>query len=140
MKLNAKILKNVDNVNSWKYAAQSSIQEGQANSVYLQLVDLDKIPGNDKSTVLPENPMRYISQATTLTVEATFSSIDDSGDIVVIGTQPFADDKSIWKISLSDTQLPKSGNFKLKVTEDGIDKQMLIKNSIVVDLLNIGGC
>lgn len=140
MRLSSKILKNVANINTWQYGNQATVQEGQANDIYIQLVDLDKTPGIDKSSVLPECPLRYIPQGSVIAVEATFPSIDDAAEIIVVGSQPFADDKSIWKISLSSTQLPKSGNFKLKLTEDGVDKYILVKNGVSVDLLNIGGC
>jgi hypothetical protein len=140
MRLNAKILKNVANVNNWQYANQASIQEGQVNEIYLQLVDYDKVPGSDKSVALPDSPLRYIPQGTTVALVATFPSIDSAEEFEVSATQPFADDKSIWKISLLSTQLPKSGNFKLKLTEDGVDKHILVKNSIAVDLLNVGSC
>lgn len=140
MRLNAKVLKNVANVNSWYYSNQAHVQEGQINEIYVQLVDLDKVPGNDKSSVLPDNPLRYIPQGAVNALEATFPSIDDAADLVVSATQPFADDKSIWKITLSAAQLPKSGNFKLKLTEDGADKFILVKNGVSVDLLNVGGC
>ena len=140
MRLNAKILKNVANINQWQYASQTTIQEGQANEIYVQLVDLDKTPGIEKSSVLPDFPLRYISQAAAQALQATFPSIDDAAEFAVSGTQPFADDKSIWKFTLTASQLPKSGNFKLKLTEDGVDKFILVKNSIVVDLLNVGSC
>lgn len=140
MRLNAKILKNVAGVNQWSYANQSSVQEGQANEIYVQLVDLDKTPGPEKSSALPDFPLRYLSQASVIALEATFPSIDDAEEITVSGSQPFADDKSIWKFTLTSSQLPKSGNFKLKLTEDGIDKFILVRNAISVDLLNVGSC
>lgn len=139
MRLNAKILKNVANVNNWQYANQASIQEGQANEIYFQLVDYDKVPGSDKSSALPDSPLRYMPQGVA-SVSATFPSIDSALEFTVVATQPFADDKSIWKISLLSTQLPKSGNFKIKLTEDGADKNILAKNAIAVDLLNVGSC
>jgi len=140
MRLNAKILKNVANINQWYYSNQATVQEGQANEIYVQLVDLDIAPGLEKSTTLPDFPLRYISQGAVVALAATFPSIDDAAEIVVSGSQPFAGDKSIWKFSLTALQLPKSGNFKLKLTEDGIDKQILVKNAISVDLLSVGSC
>ncbi len=139
MRLNAKILKNVANVNNWQYANQASIQEGQANEIYFQFVDYDKVPGSDKSSALPDSPLRYMPQGE-VSVSATFPSIDTALEFTVVATQPFADDKSIWKVSLLSTQLPKSGNFKIKLTEDGADKNILAKNAIAVDLLNVGSC
>lgn len=140
MRLNAKILKNVANVNTWEYAHQASVQEGQANQIYVQLVDLDKVPGQDKSVALPENPMRYLPQGTVVSAEAEFPSIDDAEVLTVSGTQPFADDKSIWLFTLSDAQIPKSGNFKIKITEDGLDKYILVKGGVSTNLLNVGDC
>ena len=136
MRLNAKILKNVADVNNWQYANQASIQEGQVNEIYLQLVDYDKVPGSDKSTALPDSPLRYMPQAgASLTAR-----IPSAQDFEVNASQPYANDTSIWKISLLSTQIPKSGNFKLKLTEGGADKQILVKNAIAVDLLNVGSC
>jgi len=140
MRLNAKILKNVASVNQWQYGSQAYVQEGQSNEIYLQLVDLDKVPGTDKSVALPENPMRYIPQGSVVTLVATFPSIDSAQELVIEAIQPFADDKSIWKISLSSSQLPKTGNFKLKLTEDSEEKSMLVKNGVSVNLLEVGGC
>ena len=140
MRLSAKILKNVASVNQWYYGNQASVQEGQANEIYLQIVNLDITPGAEKSAALPEYPIRYISQATVSALVATFPSIDDASEFSITATQPFASDKSIWKLSLSNTQLPKSGNFKLKLTEDGADKNILVKNGVSVDLLNEGSC
>lgn len=140
MRLNAKILKNVANVNSWSYANQAAVQEGQANEIYFQLVDYDQIPGNDKSVALPDSPLRYMPQGTVIDLSASFDSIDSAQKMTVVGQQPFPQDPSIWKISLLATQVPKSGNFQIKLTEDGKTKNILAKNAITVDMLNVGGC
>lgn len=141
MKLSGKILENVINVNSYKYANQAYITEGSNNEVFIQLVDnLKTAEIHPKSEVLPDNPLRYMSQATILTVEAKFPSIDDNSVITVAGTQEFADDKSIWKFELLPSQLPASGSFQIIVTEDGNVKVFNIINAISVELTNIGGC
>jgi hypothetical protein len=140
MRLNAKILKNVAGVNNWSYANQASVQEGQANEIYFQIVDYDQIPGTDKSIALPDAPLRYIPQGTEIGLSASFPSIDSAQEFTIIGIQPFADDKSIWKVTLLSSQVPKSGNFKIRLIEDGNAKNILAKNAITVDLLNVGGC
>lgn len=140
MRLNTKILKNIAGVNNWSYTDQASVQEGQSNDIYFQLVDYDQIPGNDKSVALPDSPLRYMPLGTIVTLSATFPSIDSAQEFSVIGTQPFPQDKSIWKVTLLSTQLPKSGNFKIKLTEDGVDKNILAKNAVSVDLLNVSSC
>lgn len=141
MRLSAKILESVVNVNSYKYTNQAYIVEGSTNDVYIQLVDLSKTAEiSPKSKVLPDNPLRYMSQATALSVTAIFPSIDDSSIITVVGTQPFTDDKSIWKFSLTSSQLPASGSFQVSVVEDGNNKTFSIINSVAVELTNQGGC
>lgn len=133
MRLNAKILKNVASVNQWEYADQAYVQEGQINEVYLQLVDLDKALGTDC-------PLRYLSQAASIALEVTFPSIDDSTVIAASATQPFSDDKSIWRVTLAANQVPNSGAIRIKLTEDGVDKYFLVSAAISVQLLNDGGC
>lgn len=140
MRLNVKMLKNVSNINSWYYASEATIQEGQANEIYFQLVDFDKIPGNDKSVALPDSPLRYMPTGTIVTLTASFPSIDSAQEFTVVGTQPFPKDPSIWKLSLTANQLPKAGNFKITLVEDGVSKNILAKNALSVDLLNVGSC
>lgn len=142
MRLSAKIIKNVNSVNSWTYTNQSYMAEGQPNTLYLQLVDLDisTSPEPEKSLAFPQFPMRYISQATTLTSSVTFQSIDDSAEFSISGTQPFAQDKSIWKFDLGASQVPASGYIKVSIIEDSVTKSFVVKNAITVETLEIGGC
>ena len=141
MRLNARMLKNVASVNQWEYANEAHAQEGQVNDIYIQLVDLDKLPQIDKSVVLPEFPLRHIPQYTTsVALEVTFESIDDAAEFSIAGSKPFPQDESIWKFTLSSTQTPQSGNVKFKLTTDGSDKYFLVISGIRVDLLNVGGC
>ena len=133
MRLNARLLKNVAGVNYWEYANEAHIQEGQANDVYIQLVDLDKPLGKDC-------PLRYLSQATTVSIEATSPSIDDDQVITIAGSQVFPDDKSIWKFTFSSIQLPNSGAIQIKLTEDGVNKFFNILAALSVSLINDGGC
>lgn len=140
-RLSAKVLKNVANVNQWDYANQAHTQEGQINEFYVQLVDLNKIPAIDKSAALPDFPLRYMPQYTTsAALEATFDAIDDTEKFTVAGTQPFSDDKSIWKFTLSASQIPKSGNISFKLTLDGVESYFVAQNVIIVDSLNVGAC
>lgn len=142
MRLSAKILKNVVDVNHWQHANQAHIAEGQPNDVYIQLVDMDWSTKSspEQSAAYPQYPVRYISQAAAVSVEATFLSIDDAQEFSIVATQPFADDKSIYKFSLSSSQIPNAGNLVIKVTEDGVEKSFVIKQAIEVDLLNKGSC
>ena len=146
MRITAKMLKNVANVNNWQYANQAHVQENQANDIYFQLVDLDITPAIDKSLALPDFPLRYIPQGTSIALEVTFPALRSESDDVnaeqfsVAASQPFSDDKSIWKVSLTSSQLPKSGSITMKLTIDGVDKYFLVNNALAVDLLNVGSC
>ena len=142
MRLNARMLKNVTDVNHWEYAREAHIQEGQTNEFYLQLVDVDQVPDEEikKSIPLPDFPLRYIPQGTTITLELTFPDLNTDNNIVVDATQPFSDDLSIFKVTLNSLQTPHSGSVKARLTIDGVDKYFLMNNVIVTDLLEVGDC
>lgn len=141
MRLSAKPLKNVTNINSWKLSNQWFIGEGQANSLYLQLVDLEvETALNPSNGAFPNMPIRYISGATVITLKAEFDSVDDAEVISITASQPFANDKSIWKLDLSSSQNPGNGNVKITLTEDSVDKSFIMMNVIVLDSLEVGSC
>jgi len=139
--LSAKILTNVASVNQWNYCQEAQLFEGQANEFYLQLVDLSKnIDIGSAIGEISDHPIRYIPQGTRVSLKASFSSVDDTEEFEINATQPFSDDGSIWKIQIPSTQLPKSGNFQITLTEDGISKTVNLKSAISVNLLNISSC
>ena len=140
MRLSAKILKNVTGINRWEYASQAIVAEGQPNTVYIQLVDLEHSFKQEKSEAFPEFPIRYISSATTITMQAFFSALVDDEQITITGQQAFANDKSIWKFELAANQVPKSGSLKITMIEDGVSKTFLIQQAISTEVLGIGGC
>ena len=141
MRLSAKVLKNVINVNYWEYANEVYINEGSVNDLYFQIVNLNKTPeSSDMVGIVPEFPMRYISQATSISVKVTFESIDDAEEFEVNATQPFSDDKSIWKVALTSDQTPKAGSIKITITEDGVEKTFIVQSVIAVDYSEIGSC
>ena len=129
MRLSVKMLENVINVNNFNHVSQVYLQAGQINEFYFQLVDLNKDPS-----------LRYLSQATSMSVSVHFDSIDDAQAFDVSATKPFTDDKSIWKIALTAAQVPKSGAIKVTVTEDSVVKSFIVKAAISVELTEIGSC
>lgn len=146
MRLTAKILKNVSSVNHWDYANQAYIFEGQINEMYFQIVDLDKTPLIDKSVAFPEFPLRYMPTGAAVSLSVTFPALrndpTDAGaeEIVVAASQPFPQDPSIWKLTLSSSQTPKTGNIQITLTEDGAEKTFLSISAIAVEPLKHGGC
>jgi hypothetical protein len=138
MRLSAKILKSVANVNHFGYADQATIVEGSSNEFYLQLVDLDKLTYGKDSEALPDHPLRYMPAAGAALV-ATFSSLFEDEGFQINASQPFTDDKSIWKVELTDEQLPKTGNLILTLTENGNSRRFVVRFAIRVELNDVGG-
>src|SRR5690606_26598625 len=101
---------------------------------------LDKklYPAKD-STALPDCPLRYIPSQTA-TLEMEFDSLYDDEKFTVNAINPFPEDKSIWKVSMSDEQIPNSGNLIIHLTENGTTKRAVIRSVIYVELSEIGGC
>ena len=129
MKLSAKFLKNVANVNNFQYADQWEIAEGSAQTLHFQIVDKLK------------EDLRYMSQATVIdSVTVTFLDLDTDEEITKTAAQPFADDKSIWLITLAADEVPNSGAVSFAITEDGVEKKFKVNQAIVVDLLEDGSC
>ena len=128
MKLSAKFLKNVADVNCFQYVTQWDISEGSAQRLYFQVVDKLK------------EDLRYLSQATATSIDVIFLSVESDEEITKTATQAFADDKSIWYIDLAADEVPNSGAVKFIITEDGDEKKFKVEQAIVVDLLDDGGC
>lgn len=128
MKLSAKFLKNVADVNCFQYVTQWDISEGSAQRLYFQVVDKLK------------EDLRYLSQATATSIDVIFLSVESDEEITKTATQAFADDKSIWYIDLDADEVPNSGAVKFTITEDGDEKKFKVEQAIVVDLLDDGGC
>jgi hypothetical protein len=128
MKLSVKFLKNVENVNNFQYIKQWEISEGSDHDLYFQVIDKLK------------EDLRYMSQDPDVEMKVQFQGLDSDSPIEKEATQPFVDDKSIWKITLSDTETPNSGAVRFAITENEKTKTFNVEQAIVVDLLNFGGC
>lgn len=125
MHLSCKFLENCINVNNYMIKSSVTVYDGQMNDIYIQLCDLNQ-------------NIRYIPQGTT-SLTAKFFAINSVNNITVSATQPFADDKSIWKISLGN-QLPRAGALTLILIENSIPRTFNIQNAVNVQMLNNGGC
>ena len=127
MYLTIKMLENVANINNYDMVDQAIVFEGQVNSIYFQLFNKSK-------------DLRYMSQASSIEVSLIFPSIDDAKEIEIVASNPFPDDKSIYKIDLTSSQLPNSGGVILKVIEDGVERKFKVDQVIEARLINDGGC
>ena len=140
MRLNAKMLKNVYDVNVWEYADSAYVQEGQTNEFYFQLVDLDKTHDQEKSKVLPDFPLRYIPIGTVITLTVTFPDVNPDNVFTAVASQPFSQDLSIFKVTLPSSQTPNSGSLEVSLDIDGTIKTFIIKNALRVESNDLGGC
>ena len=127
-RLYTKTLKNYKDVNSFDESSEWNVRENEESILYFRLIDLD------------QDKLRYISKATVLAVTVTFPNIDDGEEFTVAASNPDADDKSIFMITIPASSTPASGNFTVSVTEDAKEKQFSVLNGISVDLLNGGSC
>jgi len=123
MVIKAIFLDNVSDINNFTEKNQIELFEGQISSIYIMLKNISGI--------------RYIPQGV-FSLSVNFPSIDAAQNTDVAGTQPFADDKSIFKISIPASLRPKTGTIVVTLTEDGVDKKFLVDQGIVVHLLNPG--
>ena len=131
MRLSAKPLKNVENLNTFQSSNEWIVRQdgnsGEEQSVYFQLVDLDK------------DGIRYIPAAGAVVV-VTFPELDETTAAVKTAVNPFADDRSIFRIDLLTTDVIASGNVKFQVTEGTKVKKFSVLSMVTVELLNAGGC
>jgi len=126
MKLSAKPIKNYQNNNSFDFASEWDIMQGEANDLYFQLVDLD------------QDSLRYMPASAAIVV--TFPSVNSANVISLNAVLANAADPSVWKVSLSSVQIPSSGNVQFAMTEGANTKRFVLMQGIVVNSLNQGGC
>jgi hypothetical protein len=116
MRLSARILENVASVNAWDYAQVGEFTEGDAPTIYFQLVDLSK--DRAERGFVPAG-RRYVPSAGA-TLSVTLDNIDDARKITKTATQPYAQDPSIWALVLTTAdKLRGTVNMKLTLTESG---------------------
>lgn len=114
MLLNARILIDCQNVNSWEPSTETSWTEGDTVDVYFQLIDAS-LDRPDQGF----NPSgrRYVP-GTGATLSCALENIDDAKKITRLATQPFAQDGSIWKLSvLAADTIRGTPQLRLTLTE-----------------------
>jgi hypothetical protein len=70
----------------------------------------------------------------------TFPALNSANVLTVNATLANAADSSIWKVSLSATQIPSTGNVQFSIVEAGNTRRFVLQQGIVVNSLNQGGC
>lgn len=129
MLLSARILKDCANVNSYEYGDSAQFTKGDVVDVYFQLIDASLDTASEN--FIP--PGRRYIPAVGATLVAVVENIDDAKKITRTVTQPFAQDGSIWKISLlaSDT-IEGTANLRLTLTEGPKVTKGLLKSAFKI--------
>lgn len=96
MLLSCRFLNDVSNVNSFSVSPSAEINAGDAQTLYLQLVDASV--DRAEQGFVPSG-RRYMPPAGS-TFQVTFRNVDDAKKVVRTATQPFQLDPSIWAVSI----------------------------------------
>jgi hypothetical protein len=107
--------------------------EGDSLDVYFQLVDLSRDRAVDG--FVPEGRRYVPAAAATLTV--VLQNIDDARKVTKTATQPYSQDPSIWKFSISSSDTIRGTvNAILTLTEGSKVTKGLLSNAIGVQGLD----
>jgi len=132
MLLSARVLNDVSNVNSFEYAEVAEFTQGDAGSVYFQLIDSSL----DRSLAGFVPAGRRYMPATGSTLQCVVESLDDGKAITRFASQPFAADPSIWRLDfLSSDTIRGTANIRLKLTEGAVVRTGLIKSALRIQSL-----
>lgn len=129
MILSARFLTNVGSVNDFGYTQNVEFTEGDAVDVYFQLIDSTKDQGAEGFK--PSG--RRFMPASGATLTALVDNIDTAKQVTRSCTQPYANDPSIWLLTLLATDAIKgTANLKLTLVESSVTRRALVKNAIRV--------
>lgn len=138
MLLSARVISDFQSVNSFRYATEAVINEGDATSFYFQLVDLDQLL--QEHGYEPAG-LRYVPPAGS-TVTVQFQNLDAARQFTRGAVAATADDRSLWRVPILATD-PLSGTQALKVTvvEPGpppVVRSFFLPAALLVRATNLG--
>lgn len=130
MLLSARMLSDVQNVNSFEYVDQVEFMEGDTLYIYFQLIDATQDRPDQGFT---PSGRRYVPQSGS-TLQVVLNNIDDAKRVTRTATQAFPNaDNSIWKVQvLSGDKIAGTVQMKLALTESGATKNALVKGALRV--------
>lgn len=108
------MLDDVTSVNGFQFANQIWFTVGDSPTIYFQLID-DSKDRVDQGFV-PAG--RRFVPADGATLSVVFDSVDMSRQVTKVATQPYAQDPSIWSVTIVSTDtILGTVNMKLSLTE-----------------------
>jgi hypothetical protein len=123
-------LEDVQSVNDFEYATEVHAGRGDQFDFYFQLVDLEKMRAREGVT--PPG-LRYVP-ASGATLMATFLNVRAASEFSRPATQPFAQDPSIWRLSILSTDpLLATVQLRLRLTEGSSIRTVVADAIILID-------
>ncbi len=134
MFLSGSMLRNVQNVNSFIRANQISVRSGNPTTLYLQLTDADQIVSDNGDF------LRYIP-ASGATMTITVDNISGTNNLINrAASQPYAQDPSVWSVTILSTDVLRNGNLYGTLTEGATVRTFVIENALSVQSTNQEFC
>jgi hypothetical protein len=109
----AKIMDDVKNVNSYDLVDEIHLTRGNQFDLYFQLQSRKQLASNGDYI-----DTRYIPLAVGATVEVQFDNLDKSYQIRRVASKPFAEDGSIYKITLIKQDIVMFNSMRVVVNEN----------------------
>jgi hypothetical protein len=125
MRLTFKFLNNVKDFNTFDEVSELTIVEGTPQYLYIQLAQIF-----DEHMSPDEHKLRYIPVDVAATLSIEFNNIDSSKNLSRIATNPFSQDKSIWRINILASDIIQSDSITVKLTESGVTSTLLPDGSL----------
>lgn len=122
MSFSVKLLENVNNINQFQTVESVRLTRGNPYSLYFRVI---------QPTV---GGLRYIP-ATGATGTVKFTHIDDTKKITRAATNPFAGDKSIWKVDILATDEIQFNSMTFELTDGTGPSAPVYKINISGDLV-----
>lgn len=130
MLLSARMLTDVQNVNSFEQVDQVEFMEGDSLFVFFQLVD-STLDRSDQG-FMPSG--RRYAPSSGSTLQVVLDNIDDAKRVTRNAVQAFpTSDGSIWKVQILPTdKISGTVQMKLTLNEGGTIKKALVKGALRV--------
>ena len=131
MRLSARILDNVSDVNTFTYTPSLQVTNGNGYRVYIQLIDL-----NQDKTEAGFQPYgkRYCADSSS-TLQVTLDNLDTNKKIVRACTQPFVGDWSIWYFDILESDIV-LGTIDLQLLLSNVTAGTYIKGRLQAAILS----
>ena len=133
MFLSATMLKSVQNVNSFQRTTTVPVRLGNPTTLYIQLTDAEQTDSYG-------NALRYMP-AVGATLTITIDNISGTNNISNrAASQPYSQDSSIWALTVTSSDVLRSGNITGTLTEGATVRTFVIQSAITVQSTNMEYC